>query len=420
MRPQLVQRVHADIGHRRQRLVAHDRQRLARPGLAGHGHAPEGVAAAEHGLGAQGQGLHDIGAAADAAVEQDGGLVAHLGDDAGQHVDRGDGDIKVTAAVVGDHDAVRAAFHGDAGILRVHDALHDQRAGPAVAQAVHVVPREVFGVLHAVAERALRDRGAELLRVILEAREAAVLDHVAADGAEQPMRRQGHVDHGAQRGPVGEGEAVGLVVGAVRGDRRVHGEEQCLEPVVLGAVHQLHGKLAILPQIELHEVAAVRHFAGDLLHRGLGAGGERVGNAGLRRGLGQRQLALIGHEARGAGGGDDVGHGDGLAEQLRGDGPLADVFGEARHHLQAVEGRAVLVQQLVVLAAPVDVFEDAARQQPAGCIAKLVDIVAVIENAHGVSCYRIWLPQCCTRLPHHGNREAGPPSTTLAAGRDFR
>ena len=72
------------------------------------GQAPEDGAADEDGFCAEGEGLQDVAAAAEAAVDEDGDFVVYLGGDGGEHFD-GAG---LGLAVVGDDDAVGAVGDG--------------------------------------------------------------------------------------------------------------------------------------------------------------------------------------------------------------------------------------------------------------------------------------------------------------------
>lgn len=77
-------------------------------------------------LGAETQGLEDVGGAADAAVDEDLDLVleAHGSQDGhrlGEDLDAGAGELELAAAVVGEHDALDAALDGLDDVL---DALH--------------------------------------------------------------------------------------------------------------------------------------------------------------------------------------------------------------------------------------------------------------------------------------------------------
>src|SRR6185312_6205104 len=71
-------------GHGGGQLVLEDREHALDALLAADGQAPEDGAADEHGGGAEGQGLEDVGAGAEAAVEEDRAAAGDGGDDAGE------------------------------------------------------------------------------------------------------------------------------------------------------------------------------------------------------------------------------------------------------------------------------------------------------------------------------------------------
>ncbi len=95
--------------------------------LAAERQPPEIGAADQHGVGAEGERLEDVGARAHAAVEQHRQVVADRVGDRGQRVERGDLAIDLAATVVGDHDAVDPALARRARVVGVEDAL-DQRS----------------------------------------------------------------------------------------------------------------------------------------------------------------------------------------------------------------------------------------------------------------------------------------------------
>jgi hypothetical protein len=83
---------------------------------------------------------HHVHAGADAAVEHDLDLRADGVDDFRQHLDRGRRAVELAAAMVGDHDRLRAGLGGELGVLDVEDALEDQLARPDAADPVDVFP----------------------------------------------------------------------------------------------------------------------------------------------------------------------------------------------------------------------------------------------------------------------------------------
>ena len=69
-------------------------------------------AAYQNGAGAEGEGLDDVGAAADASVHVDLDVSVGCLDDLGQDLDGGEGGVEVAGAVVGDDDGLGAVVGG--------------------------------------------------------------------------------------------------------------------------------------------------------------------------------------------------------------------------------------------------------------------------------------------------------------------
>src|SRR5690606_8628787 len=117
-----------------------DRVRRARP-LPG-GQTVQTGTADQHAARAQEQGLGDVAAATEAAIEED--LHSSLVDARHfrQRLQCGNRAIELTAAVVGQHHAVDAVLQRQAGIVRVDHALDDQLALPDVTQPGDVVPAQ--------------------------------------------------------------------------------------------------------------------------------------------------------------------------------------------------------------------------------------------------------------------------------------
>jgi hypothetical protein len=85
--------------------------------VAAEGKTPGVGAADPDGSGAEGEGLDQVGAGADAGVEQNRGATGGV-DDLGQAVEGGQAAVRLAAAVVGAVDAVDAAIDGAARVVR--------------------------------------------------------------------------------------------------------------------------------------------------------------------------------------------------------------------------------------------------------------------------------------------------------------
>ena len=93
--------------------------------------------------------MNDVGAGADAAVEQHGEVVADRVGDRRQRVERGDLAVDLAAAVVGDDDAVDPALARRRGVLGMKDPLEQDRQVGRRAQELEVVPAQLgVGELH--------------------------------------------------------------------------------------------------------------------------------------------------------------------------------------------------------------------------------------------------------------------------------
>ena len=87
------------------------------------GEAPEKGAADADGAGAEGQGLDDVAAAADAGIDVDLGAAGGSLDDFGQHFDGAHEAVHLASAVGGDQDGVDAVLDGEVGVLAGADTL---------------------------------------------------------------------------------------------------------------------------------------------------------------------------------------------------------------------------------------------------------------------------------------------------------
>src|SRR4051794_39292805 len=102
---------------------------------------------------AGGDRLHDVGAAAERAVDDDFRAVADRLDDLQQHVERAAAVIELTPAVVGDVNPFHAMLDRDARVLRGGDALEGERDVELPLDALDRMPVE--GGLERTAGRAL-------------------------------------------------------------------------------------------------------------------------------------------------------------------------------------------------------------------------------------------------------------------------
>ena len=229
------------------------------------GQAPEDRAADQDGAGAQGEGLEDVGAAADAAVDVDLDPVADRGGDLGEGVGGGDGGVELAAAVVGDHHPGGAGVHAGDRVVGAQDPLdHDREAG-AVGQ-----PGDDVG----------GEGGVEL---------AGLGEHVDVQLALAggPDRRGvGGLEAGRQPEPVAE------VAQAVAEQGHVDGQDQ--RPVAGGGgpCDQVGRPAAVADHVDLEPADGVGGGRRHLLDRHGGLGREHVQGAGRGRPGGRGGLAV--------------------------------------------------------------------------------------------------------------------------------
>src|SRR6516225_8017343 len=94
-------------------------------------------------VGAEDQRFDHVGAAADAAIDNDARLPADRLDDLGQDVDRPDTLIELAAAMVRHVDAVDPMLDRDLRVLGGRDAFEDQRNVEAFLDALDIAPVEL-------------------------------------------------------------------------------------------------------------------------------------------------------------------------------------------------------------------------------------------------------------------------------------
>ena len=193
------------------------------------------------------------------------------------------------------------------------DAFQHQHARPFVAKNLHVVPVQIVLTHDLMHVRIGAQRAAIRFRIVFVPRHAD-RGKVFHQHVREPLRVFHDVPGETQVRAERNLEAVLGIIFAVRRDDGVGGDDQRLEPVVLGALDQPVGQVALLPDIKLEPQAKIR-LLGDFFHRGHGAGRQCERDFGFRGCLGQFQLAFMPAQAGRAGGGDRHWHGNFLAEQ---------------------------------------------------------------------------------------------------------
>src|SRR4051794_21883110 len=242
----------AAIAHRHDQLRAEDVDDALDTGLSVSGEAPDVRAANADRPGAEGQRLEDLGAAAEASVDQDGEVAADGVDHFGEDVDGAATGLGGASAVVRDDHAVGAVLAGEDGVLRGVDAFEEELhlrqlleatdVGPVGERWIHVPGEAGEHGFRAIAGGALIRVGAGGVAVRADARIGAAEAHggfgvTAAEGVDSP----------GEDGAAGGLDAMDEFLGFGPGD---------------GHVHLVPGRLA--------------EGFGDVLHAGRGDGGEHL------------------------------------------------------------------------------------------------------------------------------------------------
>ena len=121
-------------------FLAEDVERALGPFSAGGGHPVERGAADKHRVGAEHQRLQNVGAAPEAAIDDQRDPVADRAARLGQDVDRRHRPVELTSAMVRDRDRVGADLGGALDVAHRQKPLDDQLARPAVAYLRNRVP----------------------------------------------------------------------------------------------------------------------------------------------------------------------------------------------------------------------------------------------------------------------------------------
>jgi hypothetical protein len=112
----------------------------ATPSAPADSQTPHDGASDHHGLGSQPDRLQHIGAAPDPAVHQYRGSALDRIHDLDQRVQGRRRPVKLSPAVIGDHDAVDPMIHRDSGVLRRKDALDQERHWSDIADPCQIIP----------------------------------------------------------------------------------------------------------------------------------------------------------------------------------------------------------------------------------------------------------------------------------------
>ncbi len=289
------------------------------PGLAVEPEPPHVRTPEADRVGAERERLEDVGAGADAAVEQHGELVAHRLAHARQRVERADRAVDLATAVVGDDQPVDAGVEREPRVLGVEDALeHDRQLG-LLAQPCKVGPGDarVGELVGPVADRGTGVLLGRLLERSAEHGIAEVVGHALA--FQERQIRVAQIARAPAEQPRVERDHDRLVAGVAR------------------TRHEARRQIPIPRPVQLIPAAGRAHRLGDVLDRMRGGRAEDRREAVRGRRARHRQLAFGMHDRLHAHGREQHGRGHRGAEHGRAEIPDGDVAQHPRHDLPALE-----------------------------------------------------------------------------------
>ena len=353
---------------------AEDLEGAGGAGFAGSAETISISAADEHGAGTEAKGFDDVGAAADATVEQDFGLASYGGDDFRKHAERRGNSVELTAAVIRNDDAGGSLVDGAASIVGGENALRDDRAGPEFAEPAKIFP----------GDDSATERGADV-----DERHGAFAGNddvgerrspaVEEKGSEPTGTREKLRDIGKfreERAAEKFFHAVARVALAESGDRRVDGDDKGVETGLFGAVDGVLGDGATTDQIKL---IPGRAFGGgaDVFQGMAGDGGEGVDGASVAGcGCGGTFATVAAgiHHA----GITDRSENRGKRKVERKDASANIGFGNgdgpARAEEDVIKDAAIFAESDFAVGAAIEVIENNAREAALRHFAKIVDV----------------------------------------------
>ena len=243
---------HAGQPHAEVEFRTHQIQHAADTDLASDSEAPQIGTADKDGARSEREGLQHVGAPTDAAVHVDFGLSPGGLDDFPQHVRRGDCAVELSAAVIRDHDPLRAVCHRQSRVVGRQNSLQHERQRAEISQPVNRFPRQA--------------RIPDVLDVLLEGRAiAAGLHLVEAVRFEVLPPQTGR-----------QAELVANVSLASSDKRRIDGQTQSAIASSDGSLDQRSRDATVSIAVELKPAQPLRSGGGDFFKAVRGGGADNL------------------------------------------------------------------------------------------------------------------------------------------------
>lgn len=278
--------------------------------------------------------------------------------------------------VIAHDDGIGPRLHGQAGILRVEDALDDEFAAPLRADALHLGPVEPRIEL-LVGPGGQRGEIPHIPCMADDVAEGAPPCARHAPGPAQPRREIGHV---AQRQPGRRGQAVVQILVPLPEDLQIQRQHQRRTARRLGPGDDLVDKALILHDIELEPEGLLGDMLGHVLDRADGHRGQDEGNPEAGSGPGGLDLAIRRLHPEAPDRREAHGHRHPLAQHGRGERAVRHVHRDALAKAQAREIGGIVAKGLLRPGSRFAVIVEHARRAPA---MEALEIGNLGDDGHG-------------------------------------
>ena len=186
-----------------------------------------------------------------------------------------------------------------------------------------------------------------------------------------------HVGQGAKRQGRRERKPVAGVAQPVTSDGRVDRKNEGLISGCGDPGHQVSGRSAVAPYIELEPLSSAGHRGRQILDRGRPHRGEGIGDVPVRGNGRDGGLARVVHEASKAGRSEAERLGARPAQRTRAGVQMADVTQDSRNELDVAKQLPGPSEAQLTIGRAVGVVEDGARSVPARDAAQVSDRLCV-------------------------------------------